>query len=83
MILQNVVRYVLMLIKKFNRSNRDFKMQTLTATGSLLFKPVGLRMSKVGIHAVLLPSATAKSSRSRSGEYVRICRNIVFEVLII
>ena len=27
MILQNVFRYVLMLIKKFNRSNRDFKMQ--------------------------------------------------------
>ena len=29
MISQNVVRYVLMLIKKFNRSNRDFKMQAL------------------------------------------------------
>ena len=40
-------------------------------------------MSKAGIHAVLLPSATAKSLRSRNGEYVRICHNIFSEVLII
>ena len=42
-------------------------------------KRVGLRMPKARIHAVLSPSATAKSLRSHVG----ICHNILFELFII
>ena len=64
---------------------RDFLKDagSTTAAGSPYSQHVLLRMSKVGIHAVLLSSTTAKLLCSRSGEYVKVCFITLFEILII